>query len=160
MHFAQHNVGFGIGEEAAAADRRQLRWIAKHQQRHAERHQIAPELGIDHGALVDDDELRLGCGRGVPQFKVRGLLLAFKRLVDQAVYRGGAAAALAAHDLRGLAGEGCVKHLAVHRLGDMLGERGLAGTRIAEQAENLWRVAAARLGLEPVRDRLEGGILM
>ena len=43
---------------------------------------------------------------------------------------------LPAHHARCLAGEGGELHLAVDMLGDVLGERGLAGAGIAEQAEN------------------------
>ena len=71
-----------------------------------------------------------------------------------------AGAALAAHDQRGLAGEGREQHLAVDAFGDVPGERGLAGARIAEQAEDGGGVASAGLGLEPVRDRGERIVLM
>ena len=73
---------------------------------------------------------------------------------------GGAGAALAAHDERGLAGEGGEMHLAVDAVGDVPGERGLAGAGIAEQAKHLARTARARLFLEPIGDGLERGILM
>jgi len=43
----------------SALDRRQLRGIAQHQQRYLERHQVVRELGIDHRAFVDDNELGL-----------------------------------------------------------------------------------------------------
>ena len=128
--------GSAFGEEAAALDRRQLRGIAEHQQRHAERHQVAPELGIDHRAFVDDDQLGLGGGRVVQELEGRRLLAALARPVDQAVDGGGAVAALAAHHAGGLAGEGREQNLAVDALGDVLGERGLAGAGIAEQAED------------------------
>ena len=152
--------GSALGEEAAALDRRQLRRIAEHQQRHAERHQVAAEFGVDHRAFVDDDQRGLRRRRVVPQIEARHLLAALARLVDQAVDGGGALAALAAHHQRGLAGEGREQHLAVDRLGEVAGERGLAGAGIAEQPEDLRRAALPGLGLEPGRDRLERGILM
>jgi hypothetical protein len=70
VHLGQHRVGLGLGEEAAALDRRQLRRIAQHQHRHAERHQVAPQLGVDHRAFVDHDQLGLRGRRVVPQFEV------------------------------------------------------------------------------------------
>ncbi len=160
VHLGQHRVGLGFGEEAAALDRRQLRRIAEHQERHAERHQVAAELGVDHRAFVDDDERGLRRRRVVPQIEARDLLAALAGLVDQAVNGGGALAALAAHHQRRLAGEGREQHLAVDLLGEVAGQRGLAGAGIAEQAEGLRRAALPGLGLEPSRDRLERGILM
>ena len=160
MHLGQHHVGLGLGEEAAALDRRQLRRIAEHQQRHAERHQVAAELGIDHRAFVDDDQLGLGGGRLVPQIEARHFLAALARAVDQAVDGRGAVAALAAHHQRRLAGEGGEHDLAVDALGEVAGERGLAGAGIAEQAEDLRRAVAAGLGLEPVGDGVERLVLM
>ena len=159
MHFGQHRVGFGLGEKAAALDRRQLRRIAEHQHRHAERHQVAAKLGVDHRAFVDDDQLRLRGRRLVPQFEIRHLLAALARPVDQAMDRARAGAALAAHHHRGLAGEGGEMHLAVDALGDVAGERGLAGAGIAEQPEYLAR-AARGLFYQPIGNRLERGILM
>jgi hypothetical protein len=70
--------------------------------------------------------------------------------VDQAVDGGGAGATLAAHDTRGLAGEGREQDLAVDALGEVLGERRLARSGIAEEAED--RGAAARR-FEPIRGR-------
>ena len=119
VHLGQHRVRLGLGEEAAALDRRQLRRIAQHQERHAERQQVAAQLGIDHRAFVDDDQLGLGGGRLVPQVEVRHFLAALSRAVDQAVDGGGAVAALAAHHARRLAGEGGELHLAVDMLGEM-----------------------------------------
>ena len=55
------------------------------------------ELGVDHRAFVDDDQLRLRGRRVVPQLEARLLLAALARAVDQAVDGGGAGAALAAH---------------------------------------------------------------
>jgi hypothetical protein len=150
MHLREHGVGLGVGEKAATLDRRQLRGVAEHQQRHAERHQIARKLGINHRAFVDDDEPRLGSGRLVPQFEARRLLAAFARPVDQAVDGAGAEATLAAHDARRLAGEGREQDLAVDALGEVLGERRLARSGIAEQAKD--RGAAARR-FEPIRGR-------
>ena len=75
VHLGEHCVRLGIGEEAAALDGRQLRRIAEHQQWHLKRHEVARKLGIDHGALVDDDELRVRCRRLVPKLE-GGVLLA------------------------------------------------------------------------------------
>src|SRR5262249_13623378 len=82
---------------------------------------------------------------------------AFARLVDQAVDGGGAVATLAAHHARRLAGEGRKQDLAVDVLGEMLGERRLAGSGITEEAKD--RRAPAR-GFEPIRSRGQGGILV
>ena len=61
MDLRQHDVGLGLGEEAAAAlpafHRRQLAGIAQNQHRRAEGEEVAAELLVDHGAFVDDDEL-------------------------------------------------------------------------------------------------------
>ena len=160
VHLGEHRVGLGLGEKAAALDRRQLRRVAEHQQRHAERQQVAAELGIDHRAFVDDDQLGLGGGRLVPQIEAGHFLAALARAVDQAVDGGGALAALAAHHRGRLAGEGGELHLAVGVLGEVAGERGLAGAGIAEQAEDLRRAVRAGLVLEPGGDGIEGGVLM
>jgi hypothetical protein len=160
MDLGQHDVGLGIGEEAAALDRRQLGRVAQHQNRYAKRHQVAPELGIHHGAFIDHDQLGLGGRRFVPQLEGRGLRLPLDRPVDEAVDRGRPLAALAAHHQRGLAGESREQGLAVDVLGEMLGERGLAGARIAEQAEYRRRAGLAGPGLEPSRDRAQRGILL
>ena len=159
VHFGEHHVGLGLGEKAAALDRRQLRRVAEHQQRHAEGEQVAAKLGVDHRALVDDDELGLGGGGFVPQVEAGDFLAALARAVDQRVDGGGALAALAAHHARRLAGEGGELHLAVGVVGEVLGERGLAGAGIAEQAEHLRRAVRAGLGLEPVADGVERVIL-
>ena len=160
VHLGEHHVGLGLGEEAAALDRRQLRRVAEHQHRHAERHQVAAELGVDHRALVDDDELGLGGRRLVPQLEARHFLAAFARAVDQAVDGGGAVAALAAHHQGGLAGEGGELHLAVDAFGDVARQRGLAGAGIAEQAEDRRRAVRAGLGGEPGIDGLERVVLL
>src|SRR5664280_2843420 len=41
VHLGEHRVRLGLGEKSAALDRRQLRRVAQHQQRHAERQQVA-----------------------------------------------------------------------------------------------------------------------
>ena len=74
MDLGEHRIRFGLGEKPSTLDRRQLRRIAKHQQRHFERHQVARELGIHHGAFVDDDELSVGSGRLAPKLEGRVLL--------------------------------------------------------------------------------------
>ena len=79
----------------------------------------------------------LGGGRLVPQIETRDLLAALARAVDQLVDGRGAVAAFAAHHARRLAGEGGELHLAVGVVGEMLGERGLAGAGVAEQAKHL-----------------------
>jgi len=70
------------------------------------------------------------------------------RPVDQAVDGAGAGATLAAHDARRLAGEGREQDLAVDALGEVLGERRLARSGIAEEAKD--RGAAARR-FKPIR---------
>ena len=52
VHLGQHRVGFGIGEEAAALDRRKLRRVSQHEQRDAERQQVAAKLGIPEDAVL------------------------------------------------------------------------------------------------------------
>ncbi len=160
MHLGQHRVRFGLGEESAALDRRQLRRIAQHQQRRAERQQVAAELGIDHRALVDHDQLGLGGGGIVPQFEIRLLLAGFAGAVDQRVNGGGTVAAPAAHHQRGFAGERGVFHVAVDTVGDVPGQGGLAGAGITEQAEHLRCAAFARLGLDPVGHGVQRSILV
>ena len=160
VHLGEHRVGLGLGEKAAALDRRQLRRVAEHQHRHAERQQVAAELGVDHRAFVDDDQLGLGGGRLVPQIEGGDFLAALARPVDQRMDGGGALAAFAAHHRGRLAGEGGELHLAVGVLGEVAGERGLAGAGIAEQAEHLWRAVGARLGLEPLGDGFERIVLV
>src|SRR5262249_17986464 len=157
MHLGEHGIGLGVGEKAAALDRWQLRGVAEHQQRYAERHQVARELGIGLGAFVEYDEPRLGGGRLAPQLEAWHLLAAFARLVDQAVDGGGAGATLAAHHARRLAGEGRKQDLAVDALGQVLGERRLARSGVAEETKD--RGAPAR-SLEPIRGRRQGGILV
>ena len=145
VHLGEHRVRLGLGEETAALDRRQLRGVTEHQHRHAEGEQVAAELGVDHRALVDDDQLGLRGRRLVPEIEVRNFLAAFACAVDEAVNSGGVPAAFAAHHRCRLAGEGGEFHLAVRLVGDVAGKRGLAGAGIAEQAEHLRR--AVRAGL-------------
>ena len=152
VHLGEHRVRLGLGEETAALDRRQLRGVAEHQHRHAEGKQVAAELGVDHRALVDDDQLGLRGRRLVPQIKVRDFLAALARAVDEAVDCRGVPAAFAAHHARRLAGEGSEFHLAVGLVGDVAGKRGLAGAGIAEQTEDLRRAVRAGLGLQPFGD--------
>src|SRR5262249_36956970 len=64
---------------------------------------------------------------------------------------------LAAHHARRLAGEGRKQDLAVDALGEMLGERRLAGSGITEEAKD-GRAPAG--GFEPIRSRGQGGILV
>ena len=78
VHFGEHRVRLGVGEEAAAGNRRQLRGIAEHQQRAVERQQVAAELGVDHRTFVDHDQLGLGGRRIVPQFEARLLDAGFR----------------------------------------------------------------------------------
>src|SRR6185312_2399786 len=70
-----------------------------------------------------------------------------------------AVTALPAHDGGGLAGEGGELHLTIDMLGEILGERGLACARIAEQAENLRGVLRAGLGFEPIANGVERLVL-
>ena len=74
--------------------------------------------------------------------------------------RGRALAPFGAHHQRGLAGERREFHLAVDVRGEVARKRGLAGARIAEQAEELRRAALARLVLQPAGDHVEGRVLM
>ena len=148
MDLGQHHVGLAVGEIAAALDRRQLGRIAQHQDRLAEREQVARELRVDHRAFVDHDEAGAR-GRAVGvEGEGRRAFRALARAVDQRVDGGRAGAALRAHHQRRLAGEGGEGRVAARAFGDMAGERRLADAGIAEQAEHL-RLAL----LEPAADR-------
>src|SRR5262249_61528485 len=118
----------------------------------AKRQETAAEFRVDHRAFVDDDQLGLRGGCFVPQIEARDFLAALAGPVDQSMDGGGAAAALAAHDGRSLAGEGGELYLAVCLLGDVPRERGLAGAGIAEQAKNLRRAVRAGPRFEPFGD--------
>ena len=87
--------------------------------------------------------------------KVGPVLVLAAQPVDEAVDGGGVAAALAAHDMGRLAGEGGEDDVAAALLRDMAGERGLAGAGIAEEAEDL-RLA----GLQPGGDRGQRFVLL
>ena len=165
VDFGQQEVGLVLGEEAAARDRRQLRGIAEHQDRRAERLQVAAELLVDHRAFVDDDELgarhralaveRKGRRhRGLAGRLVGHRLLA-ARPVDQRMDGARIGGALRAQHLRGLAGEGGELHLPVDMLGEIARQRRLAGAGIAEQAEHL-----RPPGLQPSRDGLQRVVLL
>ena len=78
---------------------------------------------------------RLMAKSGPPSSDSRGA-------VDHRVDGRGLVAALLAQDRGRLAGEGAEGDLALDRLGDVAGERGLAGAGIAEQAEQLRRARA------------------
>ncbi len=94
MDLGQHDVRLGLGEEAAALDRRQLRGIAEHQDRLAEGQEIAAELGVDHRAFVDDDEPGARGRAVVVEGEGRRAFLAFAGAIDQRMDGRGAGAAL------------------------------------------------------------------
>ena len=79
MNFGQHHVGFGVGEKSAAGNRRQLRRIAQHKQRHAERFEVAAKVFVDHRAFVDHNQLCLRGRRFVPQVEARRFLAVVAR---------------------------------------------------------------------------------
>ena len=87
----QHHVGLGLGEEAAALDRRQLRGIAEHQHRLAEREQVAAEFLVDHRAFVDDDQAGARRRTVLVEREGRRPVGALARAVDQRVDGGRAA---------------------------------------------------------------------
>ena len=60
------------------------------------------------------------------------------RSVDEAVDGAGVVAALGAQHQGCLAGIGGEDDIAVYALGDVARERGLAGARVTEEAEDLW----------------------
>ena len=145
VDIGQQVIRLLVGEEAAARYRRQLAGIAEHEDRRAEAHQVLAERLVDHRAFVDDDQRRLG-DRALPvdrkHRRDRGLagLLVLDRLlaartIDQRMDGLGVAGAARAQHLRRLAGEGRKQHLAIDMLGEMPGKRRLAGSGIAEQAE-------------------------
>jgi hypothetical protein len=142
-------------KKPAAAHRRQLGRIAQHQHRLVEGQEVVAEVGIDHRALVDDDEVGLGCRAGAVEGEGRTALVALLAAVDQRMDRRRIVAALLAHHRGRLAGEGAVDDRAVDVVGDTAGERGLAGAGIAEQAEDL--VAAL---LAPAGDGFQRRILL
>src|SRR6185312_9207452 len=82
------------------------------------------------------------------------------RAVDQRMDRRCAVTAFAAHHRRSLAGKCRELHLAVDRIGEMAGERGLAGAGVAEQPENLRRAVGAGLCLAPGLDGHQRLILL
>ena len=137
-----------------------MRGVAEHQQRTVERHQVAAQLRIHHRTFVDHDQFGFRGGSIVPQFEARLLDAGFARAVDQRVDGGGVVATLVAHHQRRLAGEGGILHLAIDAFGDVPRQRGLAGAGIAEQAEDGRRAVPAGLGLQPVGNGLQRGILM
>ncbi len=147
MHLGQHHVGRAFGKEPPALDGRQLRRIAKDQHRLAEGQKIAAEFRIDHRTFVDDDEARFRNGAVFVENEGRLLRIGRPQPVDQAVDRARFLAALGTQNERGLAGESREGDTAIAILGDFLGERGLAGARIAEQPKQL-RLAA----FQPCRD--------
>ena len=116
---------------------------------------VAAQFLVDHRAFVDDDQLGLGRVAFTVDDEGRALLVDPARAVDQGMDGLGFAAALVAQHQRGLAGVGGEDDIAVHRLGDVPGERGLAGAGIAEQAEHLRRAR-----LQPARHLGQGGILL
>src|ERR1044071_3736701 len=63
---------------------------------------VDAELGVDHRAFVDDDEVGFRGRRVVPQVEAWNLFAAFPRAVDQRMNRRGVVAAFAAHHCRGL----------------------------------------------------------
>ena len=137
VHLGQHHVRLGGGEVAAAGDRRKLRRVAQHQHRRPERKKVAADLLVHHRAFVDDDERRLAGVAVVVQHERRAVLVLAARAIDEAVDRRRADAAAPAHDVRRLAGVGRERHRAARALGDVAGERRLAGAGVAEQAEHL-----------------------
>ena len=155
MDLGQHDVGLGLGEEAAALDRRKLGGIAEHQHLLAEGQEVAAEFLVDHRALVDDDQAGGGGGRIFVQFEGRLLGFDFFRPVDHGMDGARVRAALGPHDQRRLAGEGAECGLAVDAFREMASKRRLARASKAEQAKDL-RGAALR---EPGGDRPEGAVL-
>ena len=143
----QHHVGLGTGEEPAAGDGRKLRRVAEDEHGLAEREEVVADLLVDHRAFVDDDHRRLGGGAVAVEDEARPDLVLAAHAVDQAVDGAGVRAALAAHDVGGLAGEGGEDDAAVGALRDMAGKRRLAGAGIAEKPED-----RAVAGLEPGPD--------
>ena len=142
-------------------DRRKLRRIAEHQHRHAERHQVAPQLRIDHRAFVDHDQLRPSRPARRPtvrrsasprrsRARDRSDCGSWRRHAQPLARITSAALPVKAANF--------TSPSILRR--QMPRERGLAGARIAEQAEQRRRAALAGLVLEPAGDRLERGVLM
>jgi hypothetical protein len=124
--------------------------------RHSESQKVTSDLLVDHRGFVDDDEPRVACGAIVIDDEYRiAVFVLLLQPVDEAVDGGGVEAALAAHDVGGLAREGREGHLAVDAGCEVAGERGLAGPGVTVQAEDLFVAGAV-----PLRDRLESGFLL
>ena len=148
MHLFQHHVGLGVGEEAAALHRRQLRRIAEHQHLLAEGEKIAAEFLVDHRAFIDHDEFRTRGGAVVVENEGRLFGLRVGRAIDEAVNRARVLAALGAHDERRLAGEGCEGDVALDMFGKMPRERRFARSGVSEQPKHLPRAGR----FKPARD--------
>ncbi len=151
----EHDVRLGVGEEAAAFDRGQLRGVAEHQDRLAERQQVASEFGVDHRTFVDHDEAGAGGRPVMVESEFRRAIVRLGGAVDQRVDGGRAGAALGAHHQRRLAGERREGRFAPPALRDVAGERRLADAGVAEQAEHLWFG-----GAQPLTDPVEGRLLL
>ena len=137
MDLGQHHVRRAVGEKAAAFDGRQLEGVAQHQDRLAEREEVARQLRVDHRAFVDHDQPGLR-GRPVGVEGEGGRAFgALARPVNERVDGRRARAALRAHHQRGLAGEGGERRLAARAFGDVARKRRLADARIAEEAKHL-----------------------
>ena len=114
-----------------------MKGIAEHEDRFAEREQIAPQFAIDHRALVDHDQAGAGRRAVLVERECRRTLRAFAGTIDQRMDRRRAGAALGAHDERRLSREGGENRLALRALGDMSSQCRLADAGIAEQPEHL-----------------------
>ncbi len=152
VDFREHHVGLGLGEIAAALHGRQLRRIAEHENRPAEREKIAAQLLVHHRAFVDDDELRVR--RVAVAVEHEGRLLAVDLLgpVDQRMDRARVGTAARLHDQRRLAGVGGEDDVALDAFRQMARQRRLARAGVAEETEHL-PLAPARL--QPTADLVE-----
>ncbi|MNP05276.1 hypothetical protein D3C76_972230 [compost metagenome] len=157
MYLGQHHVGVGVDEIALALHRRQLGGVAEDEHFLAVAEQVQREVLVDHGHLVDDHQVGQGDGAVVVQLE-HGLagLGVLDRLVDQAVDRAGAGAALLAQHQAGFAGEGAEQHRAFDVAGNLLRQRGLAATGEAEKTEDLWPIGRG----QPLPDGLDGRLLL
>jgi len=165
MHLGQHDIGFRLGEKAAAFYRRELSRIAKNENRRAKGQQVLAELLVDHGTLVNDDQPG-GCRGAVPlDCKLRSgvvvivvqllFFLGRARTIDQRMDRAGILAAFLPKDVGGLSGKRTEADIPVDILGKMTRQGCLAGPGVTEETENL-PVAA----LEPSRGFVECVVLL
>ena len=154
VHLGQLKIGPMPGEEPTIANRRQLRDVAEHQDRLAERQQIAPHLFADHGDLVDDDEARISHDAVAVEdaadkafTRIAATSAAWRRLarlrgsagdfelraIDERVDGRSVGAAFPPHDLRRFPGVGAEHDAIAFTAGNFSGQRRSCRSRHSRQ---------------------------